>query len=62
MNKIFFFILSLKDIDEKYIDLSKENQMLNQVVKDYESTLDIIMNKYRLQTVINKFFKIIMKF
>jgi len=39
-----------QDIDEKYIDLSKENQMLNQVVKDYESTLDIIMNKYRLQT------------
>ncbi|KAG4106293.1 hypothetical protein H8356DRAFT_1025615 [Neocallimastix lanati (nom. inval.)] len=39
-----------QDIDEKYIDLSKENQILNQVVKDYESTLDIIMNKYRLQT------------
>ncbi|ORX51407.1 hypothetical protein BCR36DRAFT_411873 [Piromyces finnis] len=39
-----------QDIDEKYIDLSKENQMLNQVVKDYESTLDIIMNKYRLQS------------
>ncbi|TPX45470.1 hypothetical protein SeLEV6574_g03846 [Synchytrium endobioticum] len=35
----------------KYLDLQKEVQVLNQIIKQYESTLDIVMGKLRAQAV-----------
>ncbi|KAJ3255047.1 hypothetical protein HK103_006667 [Boothiomyces macroporosus] len=36
----------------KYKQLQKENNVLNHLLKQYESTLDIIMKKFRLQTIL----------
>ncbi|KAJ3322572.1 hypothetical protein HDV06_002949 [Boothiomyces sp. JEL0866] len=36
----------------KYKQLQKENTVLNHLLKQYESTLDIIMKKFRLQTIL----------
>ncbi|KAI8895486.1 hypothetical protein BC833DRAFT_601069 [Globomyces pollinis-pini] len=40
--------------DESYLrykELQKENNVLNLLLKQYESTLDVIMKKFRAQTV-----------
>ncbi|KAJ3094838.1 hypothetical protein HDU97_007531 [Phlyctochytrium planicorne] len=42
----------IKDTDgNHYADLLRENRILNQLIKQYESTMDVIMAKFRAQTV-----------
>ncbi|KAJ3177969.1 hypothetical protein HDU85_005686 [Gaertneriomyces sp. JEL0708] len=38
-----------KDKDARYAELQKENQILNQTIKQYETTLEILMVKFRQQ-------------
>ncbi|KAJ3279331.1 hypothetical protein HK104_001555 [Borealophlyctis nickersoniae] len=38
------------DYDTRFAELQKENQLLNQTIKQYESTLEIVMSKFRAQT------------
>ncbi|KAJ3196155.1 hypothetical protein HK101_009895 [Irineochytrium annulatum] len=40
------------DADTKYSELLKENRLLNQLIKQYESTLEVIMAKFRVQTAL----------
>ncbi|KAI8907015.1 hypothetical protein DFJ77DRAFT_514149 [Powellomyces hirtus] len=35
--------------DTRYVELQKENQLLNQLIKQYESTLEVVMGKFRTQ-------------
>ncbi|TPX71513.1 hypothetical protein SpCBS45565_g01042 [Spizellomyces sp. 'palustris'] len=37
------------EYDTRYAELQKENQLLNQLIKQYESTLEIVMSKFRSQ-------------
>ncbi|KAI8813585.1 hypothetical protein BJ742DRAFT_672528, partial [Cladochytrium replicatum] len=34
----------------RFSELHKENQLLNQLIKQYESTLEVVMGKFRAQT------------
>ncbi|KAI8851729.1 hypothetical protein BC829DRAFT_112748 [Chytridium lagenaria] len=36
--------------DKHYFELVKENRILNQLIKQYESTMEVIMAKFRAQT------------
>nr|KAJ3421243.1 hypothetical protein HK105_004128 [Polyrhizophydium stewartii] len=41
-----------KDDDRiRFKELQKENRILSQLVKQHESTLEVVMSKFRLQTV-----------
>ncbi|KAJ3055225.1 hypothetical protein HK097_011108 [Rhizophlyctis rosea] len=42
--------IDFAEFDTKYAELQKENQLLNQTIKQYETTLEIIMAKFRAQT------------
>ncbi|KAJ3037170.1 hypothetical protein HDV00_001981 [Rhizophlyctis rosea] len=42
-------IVDFTEFDTKYAELQKENQLLNQTIKQYETTLEIIMAKFRTQ-------------
>ncbi|KAJ3158483.1 hypothetical protein HDU86_002708 [Geranomyces michiganensis] len=35
--------------ETRYVELQKENQLLNQLIKQYESTLEVVMGKFRSQ-------------
>ncbi|KAI8822213.1 uncharacterized protein EV422DRAFT_619343 [Fimicolochytrium jonesii] len=39
----------LGDFDTRYLELQKENQILNQIIKQYETTLEVVMGKFRSQ-------------
>ncbi|KAJ3327010.1 hypothetical protein HDU76_012436 [Blyttiomyces sp. JEL0837] len=40
--------------DQRIVELQKENRLLNQLIKQYESTMEVIMSKFRAQTLANQ--------
>ncbi|KAJ3117716.1 hypothetical protein HDU96_005846 [Phlyctochytrium bullatum] len=36
--------------DRNYVELLKENRVLNQLIRQYEATLEVVMSKFRAQT------------
>lgn len=47
---IYLYDLPPGDDATKVLELVKENRTMNQLLKQYESTLEIIMSKFRAQT------------
>ncbi|KAI9092669.1 hypothetical protein DFS34DRAFT_632722 [Phlyctochytrium arcticum] len=41
--------ITAAEYDSRYGDIQRENQLLNQTIKQYETTLEILMTKFRSQ-------------